>query len=406
MESTFDLLGPSAPNPGAQHRRLNAACQHLDAPVAVLDIHALSANAHSLVQRARGKPVRIASKSIRSTGVLKALLEAPGYAGILAFSLREAIMLVQTGVSDDVVVAYPTTDRHALDQLLGSERLLEAITLMIDHPAQLRLIQKRGDAVAAVRVCLDLDMSLRSGPVHIGTRRSPIHTVEHVTAAAEYVTATQMFRLVGLMGYEAQIAGVPDDTPLVSAVKRVSRTELRARRGQLVAAAQRVLASRGRPALEFVNGGGTGSLDSTADEDAITEVAAGSGIYGPHLFDRYDTFTPQPAAFFGLDVTRHPAPGIITVQGGGWIASGTPGADRLPQPVYPPGLRYTRTEGAGEVQTPLRVARSPVPDIGQRVWFRHTKAGELAEHVKHFHILTHHRITATVTTYRGDGLAL
>ena len=314
-------------------------------------------------------------------------------------------MLVQTGVSDDVVVAYPTTDRHALDQLLGSKRLLDAVTLMIDHPAQLHFIQRCSDPVAAVRVCLDLDMSLRAGPVHIGTRRSPIHTVEQVTAAAEYITATPMFRLVGLMGYEAQIAGVPDDNPLVSAIKRVSRTELRARRGQLVTAAQRVLASRGLPGLEFVNGGGTGSLDSTSDEDAVTEVAAGSGIYGPHLFDRYDTFTPEPAAFFGLDVTRHPAPGIITVQGGGWVASGTPGADRLPQPVYPPGLRYTRTEGAGEVK-PLRVARSPVPDIGQRVWFRHTKAGELAEHVNHFHLVTQHRITATVTTYRGDGLAL
>ncbi len=406
MESAFDLLDPSAPNPGNQHGRLDAACQHLAAPIAVLDAHALSANAHSLVQRAHGKPVRIASKSIRSTGVLKALLATPGYAGVLALSLCEAIMLVETGVTQDVVVAYPTTDRHAIDRLLASEQLLHSITVMIDHPEQLQFIQHRGDAVAAVRVCLDLDMSWRVGPVHIGTRRSPIHTVEHVTAAAEFITAAQMFRLVGLMGYEAQIAGVPDDNPPLRALKRLSRVELRARRAQLVTAVQRVLASRGLPVLEFVNGGGTGSLESTAQEPAVTEVTAGSGIYGPHLFDRYDAFTPEPAAFFGLDVTRHPAPGFITVQGGGWIASGTPGADRLPLPVYPPGLRYTRTEGAGEVQTPLHVTRSPVPALGQRVWFRHTKAGELAEHVKHFHLLTHHRITATVTTYRGDGLAL
>lgn len=98
---------------------------------------------------------------------------------------------------------------------------------------------------------------------------------------------------------------------------------------------------------------------------------------------------------------------MVTVQGGGWIASGAPGPDRLPVPVYPPGLQYTRTEGAGEVQTPLKVHRTAeMPDIGQRVWFRHTKAGELAEHVNHFHIIHQQRVTATVTTYRGDGLAL
>ena len=406
MAPAFDLLGPNAPSPGDQHRRLATACQHLTAPVAVLDVHALSANAHALVQRAGGKPVRIASKSLRSTGVLTALLATPGYAGVLAFSLREAIMLVETGVTQDVVVAYPTTDRHALTQLLDSEHLLQAITVMIDHPEQLRYIQHLGTGVAAVRVCLDVDMSLRAGPLHIGTRRSPIHTVDQVTAAAEYITATHMFRLVGLMGYEAQIAGVTDDNPLISAIKRLSRTELRARRRHLVRAAQRVLTSRGLPDLEFVNGGGTGSLESTAKDDAVTEVAAGSGIYGSHLFDHYDTFTPEPAAFFGLDVTRHPAPGFVTVQGGGWIASGTPGADRLPLPVYPPGLRFTRTEGAGEVQTPLHAAGSAVPEIGQRVWFRHAKAGELAEHVNHFHLVIQHRITATVTTYRGDGLVL
>lgn len=405
MPATFQLLPPGAPPPD-QHGRIDTACRQLDAPVAVLDLHALSANAHRLVHRARGKPVRIASKSIRSPQVLEALLATDGFAGVLAFSLEEAIMLVDTGTSTDVVVAYPTVARQALRRLVASEHLLASITLMIDHPDQLRIIEQAGPAVAPVRVCLDMDMSLRMGPVHIGTRRSPIHDVAQLVAAAEYITAAAKFQLVGLMGYEAQIAGVTDDSPLITLLKRVSAAELRARRGDLVAAVRRVLAQRRLPDLEFVNGGGTGSLQSTSTDDAVTEVAAGSGIYGPHLFDRYHDFTPYPAALFGLDVTRHPAPGIVTVHGGGWVASGPPGQDRLPVPVYPSGLRYTSTEGAGEVQTPLKTTGPTTPQHGQRVWFRHTKAGELAEHVNHFHLIINHRIAATVNTYRGLGLAL
>ena len=404
MDTSFQLLSPGDPLPGQQHRRLDAACSDLDAPVAVLDLHALSANAHDLLRRAQHKPVRLASKSIRSVEVLKALLAVEGFAGVLAFTLDEAIMLVHMGVTDDVVMGYPTVAPNVLAHFIQSPRLLSAITLMIDHPDQLAAIQAVGTPVAPVRICLDLDTSLKLGPLHIGARRSPIHRIAQARAAAEHVTETDRFRLVGVMGYEAQIAGVTDTNPAIRALKRLSMKELGARRPNMVAAVQEVLAARGLPPLEFVNGGGTGSLEFTTADNSVTELAAGSGLYGPHLFDHYARFSPHPAAFFGLDAVRTPAADMMTLHGGGWIASGAPSADRLPQPVYPPGLRYTATEGAGEVQTPLKM-RGGTPRIGQRVWFRHTKAGELAEHVNHFYILSHQAITARVTTYRGDGHA-
>lgn len=404
MDTSFQLLAPGYPLPGQQHHRLETASHDFDAPVALLDLHALSANAHELLRRAQGKPVRVASKSIRSVEVLKALLAVEGFAGVLAFTLDEAIMLVHMNVTDDVVVGYPTVAPNALANLISSSELLSAITLMIDHPDQLRAIQAAGTPVAPVRICLDLDTSLKLGPIHIGARRSPIHRVSQARAAAEYVTASDQFRLVGLMGYEAHIAGVTDNNPLLRSLKRLAMKELSARRPNMVAAVRQVLAARGLPELEFVNGGGTGSLDFTTTDDSVTELAAGSGLYGPHLFDHYARFSPHPAAFFGLDAVRMPSTDMITLLGGGWIASGAPGTDRLPQPVYPPGLRYTTAEGAGEVQTPLKV-QGGTSRIGQRVWFRHTKAGELAEHVNHFQILNHHTITARVTTYRGDGYA-
>lgn len=406
MDTAFRLLPPTRNAPEDQHGRLEEACRNMDAPVAALDLHALSANAHDLIQHAGGKPIRVASKSIRSVAVLQAVLDTKGFDGVLAFSLAEAIMLVRAGITEDVVVAYPTTSTNALETLLDAPQLLASITLMIDHPDQVRLLYELcATAAGPVRVCLDLDMSLRAGPLHIGTRRSPIHNVDQATAAAQFVTATNALRLVGVMGYEAQIAGVTDDHAAVTVMKQISQRQLRARRQDMVTAIQQVLTQRGHPPLSFINGGGTGSIESTAADTSVTEIAAGSGLYGPHLFDRYDSFTPQPAAFFGVDVVRKPAPRIVTVLGGGWIASGAPGRDRLPEPVYPAGLSYTRTEGAGEVQTPLKTT-TPDVQIGQRIWFRHTKAGELAEHVNQFQIITDNRRTAAITTYRGDGLAI
>jgi D-serine deaminase-like pyridoxal phosphate-dependent protein len=386
--------------------RLDAATAALDPPFAVVDLEALRSNAVALLRRAAGRPIRVASKSVRSRALLRAALGTPGYRGVLAYSLREALWLVDErtpggAVSDDVVVAYPTADRSALLELAVDPLARERVTIMVDDPAQLDLVP------GPVRVCLDLDASLRlfGGRLHVGARRSPVHDADAAVALAREVVR-RGFRLVGLMAYEAQIAGVGDRVPgrpvrsgVIRAMQRASAAELAERRAAVVAAVG------AEAPLEFVNGGGTGSLERTAAEPAVTEVAAGSGLFGPTLFDRYRAFTPRPAALFALSVVRRPAAGMVTVLGGGWIASGAPGSDRLPVPVYPAGLRLSGAEGAGEVQTPLSGAAADDLRIGDRVWFRHAKAGELCEHVTALHLVEDGRLRGSVPTYRGEGRA-
>ncbi len=135
----------------------------------------------------------------------------------------------------------------------------------------------------------------------------------------------------------------------------------------------------------------------------MTEVTAGSGLFGPALFDAYRSWRPFPAAFFATSVVRRPGPGLVTVHGGGWIASGPAGASRLPIPVAPAGLRLLPAEGAGEVQTPLAGAATDTLHPGDRVWWRHAKAGELCEHVDALHVVRAESIERSVPTYRGDG---
>ena len=390
--------------------RLDRATAHLDPPYAVVDLTAFDTNAEALAGRSGGKPLRVASKSVRVRELLTRALKRPGWHGVMAFTLPEALWLVRSGVSDDVLVAYPTAHRGGLADLAADPALADAVTLMIDDTGQLDLI----DAVCppagrpALRICLDLDASWRplGGRVHVGVRRSPVHSATAAGALAAAVAGRPGFRLVGLMSYEAQIAGLGDAPPgqavLGSAIRvaqRGSYRELLARRSAAVSAV------REHADLEFVNGGGTGSVAATSADPAVTEVTAGSGLYGPTLFDAYRAWRPTPAAFFACAVVRRPAPGLATVLGGGWIASGQAATSRLPRPWLPDGLKLLGAEGAGEVQTPLAGKAADTLRVGDRVWFRHAKAGELCEHVNEVHLVEGDAVVATVPTYRGEGHA-
>ena len=392
----------------ADRARLDAATAGLDPPFAVVDLDAFDANAADLLRRAGGKPVRLASKSVRVRALIERALGA-GLQGILAFTLPEALWLARHG-HDDLVVAYPTADRAALRELAtGAAR--QRVTVMVDSREHLDAIRAAGaSAEAPVRVCLDVDAGwwpLGGRGPRIGAKRSPLHTPAAAAALAREIAARPELVLDGLMSYEAHIAGVGDRPPgrlgaiagaAIAGMQSASGRELAARRAEVVAAVSAVAP------LRFVNGGGTGSIERTAAEAAVTEVAAGSGLFAPTLFDAYRAFTPRPAALFALPVVRRPSAGVATVLGGGYLASGAAGGDRLPRPVLPAGLRLDRQEGAGEVQTPVTGEAARPLRVGDRVWFRHAKAGELCERFDAVHLIRGDAVVETVPTYRGEGM--
>lgn len=381
--------------------RLTAATADVDPPLAALDLTTLRSNAADLVRRAGGTPVRVASKSVRCRAVLEetlgsGLTEQGGFRGIMAYSLREALWLVGLGARD-ILMGYPTVDRGALAQLAGDPLAIASITLMIDDDAQLDVIRSAASGTAPIRVCLDVDASLRIGPIHLGVRRSPLREPNDVAALA-LRARSRGFSVVGVMFYEAQIAGLPDTSAPIGWVKKASARELSHRRGAVVSAVTDAVGT-----LEIVNSGGTGSLEVSSADSVVTEVTAGSGLYVPTLFDRYRAFRPDPALFFALSAVRKPTPKVTTLFGGGYIASGPAGAARVPKPMRPLGLTLLRNEGAGEVQTPVTGRVAGDIAIGDRVWFRHAKAGELCERFDHVHLVDADGTATAVPTYRGDG---
>jgi D-serine deaminase-like pyridoxal phosphate-dependent protein len=404
-------VGAPAAAAGDAYERYEAIFAGLEPPFAYCDLDAVWSNAAEMLGRAAGKPIRVASKSVRCRDLLRRILDRdPGFRGLLTFTLPESLWLADEGFRN-LVCAYPTADRTALGDLA---RLTEAEpdrapVVMVDSPAHLDLIESAaadaGAGRAPVRVCIELDVGWwpLGGRIKIGPKRSPVRTPAQARELAIEIERRDGVRLVGLMAYEGHIAGVGDAAPgqrlkniAIRAMQRRSARELSARRAEVVAAVSEITE------LEFVNGGGTGSIAATAAEPAVTEIAAGSGFYAPVLFDHYSSFELLPGAGFALAVVRKPSPRIATALGGGYIASGVPGGDRLPEPYLPRGLRLDPLEAAGEVQTPLLGEAAARLGLGDRVYFRHAKAGELCERFNSLHVVEGGRIVDELPTYRGE----
>ena len=341
------------------HARFEEIFAEVEAPFAFVDLDAMWANADSMLERAGSKPVRVASKSIRCRALLEAILRRDArFAGLLTFTLPETLWLAEQGF-ENLLLAYPTADTTALEALAlrSVANPAGAPIVMVDCAEHLDLIESvLGAGAAPVRVCIDVDAGwwALGGRVKVGPKRSPVHTVEQAVALAREIERRPQLELVALMAYEGQIAGVGDRPPgkrlrgaAIRFMQRRSAAELAGRRAAIAAAVGEVAE------LQIVNGGGTGSLELTAAEEAVTEVTAGSGFYAPALFDHYTRFTLSPAAGFALPIVRKPSRGVATALGGGYLASGSGDAARLPSPWLPPGLRLDPEEGAGEVQTPL-----------------------------------------------------
>lgn len=394
-----------------RYARYRAALGGRPLPALLVDLDALERNVATARRAVEGTAVRVrvGSKSVRCVALIKRIAEAlgPAYGGVLGLHAREARHLVAAGLRD-VLVAYPTAHPADLDALADCAAQGATVTAMVDCAAHVAALSR----VAAARgvtvpVAIDVDMSWRGIGLVLGVRRSPVWTAEAALALAETARAAPGIVVRGYMGYEAQVAGLPDRDArgrrvLAHALlKSLSRPAVRARR----AAVAKSLRDNGFD-LVIANGGGTGSLRFTAGDPSVNEVVVGSGFLGSHLFDGLDEFRAEPAACFALPVSRRPAPDIVTCLGGGWIASGPPSPDRLPRPWLPEGLSLLALEGAGEVQTPLRGKASRALEVGDPVFFRHAKAGEPMERVDRALLLRGDRVEDEVPTYRGDGLAL
>lgn len=374
-------------------------------PAAYVDWNLLRKNADLVHQRVRSLPIRLASKSLRSSWIMKTIMaEQKNIVGILAYSAREAAFLCEQGF-DDIVVAYPTVEKSDIEGIIPHLQRGRTLCLMVDHNEHITLLNTIGRIHnVVIPLALDTDLSIDFPLLYFGVRRSPLKSLHDLALLVALIKRSPFVKLIGLMGYEAQmsVADRVDPRPMVGgSIRMLKRTAI-----PLIALgrqmAVRYLHQQGFH-LRFVNGGGTATLESTVLDKSLTEVTVGSAYFGPHSFDHFSSFSLYKAAGFALPITRIPAPNFVTCHGGGYSASGPHHASRLPQPYLPTGLSLLKYEGAGEVQTPLKFSKPHKLAIGDPIFFRHAKAGELAEHFNYFHIIVDGFYQNAATTYRGEG---
>ena len=395
--------------PARTHAYYEEIFSEVEGPFAFVDLDAMWANADAMLARTKEMPIRMASKSIRARALFERILNRDErFRGVMTFTLPETNWLASEGY-EDLLLAYPTTDLEALAQhaLHAAARPEGAPILTVDCVEHLDLIESvLGSQAGTVRLSMELDAGWYGlgGRVRAGAKRSPIRTPEQGVALAEEIGRRDQLELVAIMGYEGQISGVgdrPSGKPLRSRIirwmQKNSIEELAERRTEFVKRVREIAP------IEIVNGGGTGSLEFTSAESEVTEVSAGSGFYAPHQFDHYSWFSLTPAAAFALPVVRRPGPGVVTALGGGYLSSGAAGPARLPVPWLPEGLALDKEEGAGEVQTPLLGEAADQLSLGDNVYMRHNKAGELCERFDTLYLVEGGEIVDEVPTYRGEG---
>jgi D-serine deaminase-like pyridoxal phosphate-dependent protein len=371
-----------------------AALKDDELPCLVLDLDAFDANIQWALKASHNKKIRLATKSLRSPAIFRRILaSSPQFQGLMCFDLEEALWLRSQGLTD-LLLGYPSLRPEALKKLAQDP---SEIVLMVDSLEHLEyLAQQMPHIEPPVEICVDIDLSMDLPGLRFGVYRSPIQTLSQLEAFLVGLKKYPQFKLVGLMGYEAQIAGVGDKGLIhIQLLKKISRAQLFQRRQKMYQLVQ----NYGHE-LRFVNGGGTGSLDSTTQESWVSEVTVGSAFYAPTLFDHYQDFSLSPALYFARPVVRRPALDIYTCFGGGQVSSGPAGEERVPLPSLPLQCNLLKHEAAGEVQTPVYC---PHPlKLGDPIFFRHAKAGEICEHYQKIKLVRGDKKIEEVKTYRGE----
>ena len=185
--------------------------QGLDYPYAVLDVELFYKNVQTNLERAGDKKIRIASKSLRCVQAMKMVLNYHAqFQGIMAYHGAEALYLSRQGF-DDILMGYPIVSKPLIKAIGQAVQAGKQICLMVDSATHLELINEVGrELKTPIPICIDIDLSDHYPGLRFGVWRSGITNITGLERLLQQVKKSDYVQLEGLMGYEAQVAGLCD----------------------------------------------------------------------------------------------------------------------------------------------------------------------------------------------------
>jgi D-serine deaminase-like pyridoxal phosphate-dependent protein len=401
-EGTMLPIGPS--------ERWPAVFRTEAMPAVVVELEALRHNRRAVVSAVSESPVRvrIATRALRSTALLRHLLMDPEeivngsptekLQGLACDTPHEALALLDLGF-DDILIHAPICTAVEAQQLAAHVAAGKHVVPTVDCREHVTLLSEAArKADTEIGVCIDVDVSWQpAAEVRFGRLRSPLGDVSSARDLGTFIAETDGTAVVGVSAWASQVA----DAALPSARKWwtgplhgwMNTRSIALAADRRVAVVESLKADG--HAIRIVNGGSSATLTNTVHDGSVTELTIGGAFLCPMRCDSI-SLDLKPAVFFVAPVCRIPDGEHIVVR-----SAGTTGLQATP--LHPEGLRIVGGEGLWSHQTPLSV-RGSTPAIGTPVVFRPRRVAPLFDRFEEIILLGETEVSERATTYRGIGI--
>jgi D-serine deaminase-like pyridoxal phosphate-dependent protein len=329
----------------------------LDTPALLIDLPAMTRNIERMAAfaRSRGVNLRPHVKTHKSVEIARRQVAA-GAIGVSCVTLGEAEVMVQGGIPGVLITSPAVTPSKIARLIRLAQRARPGdVMVVVDNPQNLAELAR-----AASELTHPLDVLVDYGA---GYNRTGAATQAKVLELAALAAAEPRLRLRGLQAYAGNLQHI------------VAREERSAAAAGLRETVAGIVAAARRQGLNFdiVTGAGTGTHDLDSQENAFTELQAGSYVFMDAEYSRVladgDKASPfETSLFVQTAVVSTNAADWVTVDGGTKCFSTDSGVPLVAKGADAASRYAFFGDEHGKLMPPVG-SQAPKPALGARVEF-------------------------------------
>ena len=345
MPQDLQINAPLIGVPGGRHL--------LDTPALLIDLPVMTRNIERMAAfaKSRGIGLRPHVKTHKSVEIARRQVAA-GAIGVSCVTMGEAEVMVEGGIPGVLITSPAVTPSKIARLMKLAQRARPGdVMVVVDSPRNLAdLVQ------AASALTHPLDVLVDYGA---GYNRTGAATQAQVLELAKLVAAEPRLRLRGLQSYAGNLQHI-----VARDQRSAAASGLRETVAGIVAAARRQGLN-----FEIVTGAGTGTHDLDSQENAFTELQAGSYVFMDAEYTQVLSSDGQPSPF---EVSLFVQTAVVSTNAADWVTvdGGTKGSTDSGAPLVARGVDpASRYAFFGDEHGKLMLPGGPRPALGARVEF-------------------------------------